>query len=400
MPVTRRLIMDRGTSAECEQDVIEAFQDTDERGCGSIPRPVLNALVPLLPGTRLTQGEETTFMKVLDSMVCPSSGRVEYGKFISWVFAPPRRSLVSSGIDFEDLVAGRGRKIPQIHRRSVTIEDLRRLQSFLQRMHDPVSGKLVCLATLNTYHIDALVLEPLAAKNSCSYAESVAPVFGQDFEAPHWFVSHIWADSFTGFMRCLEEHSAARGTEYRYWACEFARCHGMPGEDLNLGLRHAYFKSIWSAVGVFTVLESSPPAAHQRVWCFMEQGAVDKEDVRKQPLQLDVARPASESKVELVLGDASIAEESVPWDILKRSVTSSCNQLAQVQDSQRTTVLKHFLSRPEAYLDDFQPRRERNGFTEKNGNNRLHSVRTIYGVVVWRKRREAPKPSKSSATRV
>ena len=136
-------------------------------------------------------------------------------------------------IDFRSLGQER-RKIDGADKRGITYPQLSKLMHFiashadkdgnLQGWWDRFTKKPLHKDTINLYAVADWIIKPFTAKEACSFVELVVDE-GTAEQLPQWFISHWWGEPVRDFVRAVEAHAAARGSEAAsaYWVCAYLR---------------------------------------------------------------------------------------------------------------------------------------------------------------------------------
>ena len=136
-------------------------------------------------------------------------------------------------IDFRSLGQER-RKIDGADKRGITYPQLSKLMHFiashadkdgnLQGWWDRFTKKPLHKDTINLYAVADWIIKPFTAKEACSFVELVVDE-GTAEQPPQWFISHWWGEAVRDFVRAVEAHAAARGSEAAsaYWVCAYLR---------------------------------------------------------------------------------------------------------------------------------------------------------------------------------
>ena len=136
-------------------------------------------------------------------------------------------------LDFSNLGHARS-VIAGADKRGITYPQLSKLMHFiashadkdgnLQGWWDRFTKKPLHKDTINLYAVADWIIKPSTAKEACSFVELVVDE-GTAEQLPQWFISHWWGEPVRDFVRAVEAHAAARGSEAAsaYWVCAYLR---------------------------------------------------------------------------------------------------------------------------------------------------------------------------------
>ncbi|CAE8734022.1 unnamed protein product [Polarella glacialis] len=171
-------------------------------------------------------------------------------------------------------------RIPAVEHRAITIQQLRDLRLFLQRLckvgflkrHD---GSLIHWFHINMFDICDLVLKPVisfveeqrGSRGKFSWVEFVS----QDEQMPYLLLSHSWSGRFRDFMATVDD--VVRGKSLTVtvpvWICIFAN--NQFGQDFGTGIRDSpFYKAVMAAEDGTLLIVDRDASSLQRIWCGFE----------------------------------------------------------------------------------------------------------------------------------
>ena len=171
--------------------------------------------------------------------------------------------------------------IEECQNRAITIQQLRDLSVFLQRLSAvgllrSSDGRRLHWFELNMYDIRDIVKHVIefhddqrgngSKSRRCSWVEFIA----KGPKAPHVIFSHSWIGRFRDFMTVVDRFANANGLSAAVpiWICTFAN--NQFGEDFGSGVRESpFYKAVSASSGTVLVVDRDSSSL-TRIWCGLE----------------------------------------------------------------------------------------------------------------------------------
>ena len=162
--------------------------------------------------------------------------------------------------------------IPAIENRAITIQQLRDLRVFLQRLSavgllKSGSGRRLHWFEVNMYDIADIIKKIIGHhQRRCSWVEFVS----EGPQAPRAIFSHSWIGRFRDFMSVVDRfaHDHSLSASVPIWVCAFAN--NQFGEDFGLGLRESPFYMAVQASSETVLVVDRDASSLTRIWCGFE----------------------------------------------------------------------------------------------------------------------------------
>ncbi|CAE8742589.1 unnamed protein product, partial [Polarella glacialis] len=220
-------------------------------------------------------------------------------------------------------------RIPAVEHRAITIQQLRDLRLFLQRLCKVgflkrQDGSLIHWFHINMYEICNLVLKPVisfveeqrGSRGKFSWVEFVS----RDEQKPYLLFSHSWSGRFRDFMAAVDD--LARGKSLTVtvpvWICVFAN--NQFGQNFGTGFRDSpFYKAVEVAEEGTLLIVDRDASSLQRIWCGFEL-----------LLAIDLQKPlvvyTSAGQVGVSATSGRLVEAVEDFDITQMEASQECDR--------------------------------------------------------------------------